>query len=86
MKYQELFPVPNEWLQDSDRSMAETVSDWAEQEVNSKRLEHREDYDAILVPAMKKLLLDIGLQAMILPEEVGGGGMDTPEAAMTVSW
>lgn len=85
MKYQELFPVPIEWIQDSDRSMAETVSSWAEQEVKSKRLEHKEDYEGLLLPAMRKLFLDIGLQSMMLPEELGGGGMDSPDAATTTT-
>ena len=85
MKYQDLFPVPIEWIQDADRSMAETVSTWAEQEVTSKRLEHKEDYKALLQPAMKKLFIDIGMQAMMLPEEMGGGGMGKPEVATTVT-
>lgn len=85
MSYQELFPVPTEWLADSDRSMAQTVAAWAEQEVKSRRLEHKEGYDSLLMPAMKKLFLDIGLQSLALPEEVGGGGMDSPEAAMTAA-
>jgi hypothetical protein len=28
-----LYPIPIEWLEDADRSMAETVSAWGEQEV-----------------------------------------------------
>lgn len=85
MKYQELFPIPIEWLQDADRSMAETVSSWAEQEVKSKRLEHKEDYEGLLLPAMRRLFMDIGLQTVMLPEELGGGGMGTPEVAMTAA-
>lgn len=85
MNYQELFPIPLEWLRESDRSMAETVSAWAGREVKSKRLEHKEEYDALLLPAIKKLFLEIGLQGMMLPEEVGGGGLDSPEAAMTAA-
>ncbi|HEY5531822.1 MAG TPA: acyl-CoA dehydrogenase family protein [Candidatus Anoxymicrobiaceae bacterium] len=85
MKYQDLFPIPIEWVQDVDESMADTVSSWAEQEVKSKRLEHKEDYDSLLRPAMGKLFKDIGLQTMLLPEELGGGGMGTPEAATTAA-
>jgi alkylation response protein AidB-like acyl-CoA dehydrogenase len=85
MKYKDLFPIPIEWLEDADRSMAETVSTWAEQEVRSKRLEHKEDYDKLLLPAMRKLFMDIGLQTMMLPEELGGGGMGTPEVATTAA-
>jgi alkylation response protein AidB-like acyl-CoA dehydrogenase len=85
MKYQDLFPVPVEWIQDADRSITDTVSTWAEQEVKSKRLEHKEDYDTLILPAMNKLFTDIGLQAMMLPEKMGGAGMDTPEAAVTAA-
>jgi len=85
MKYQEIFPVPCEWVQDIDESMAETVARWAEQEVVSKRLEHTEDYDKLLLPAIRKLFCDIGLQSMLWPEESGGGGLETAEAAMTVA-
>jgi alkylation response protein AidB-like acyl-CoA dehydrogenase len=85
MKYQDLFPIPIEWLQDADRAITETVSSWAEQEVRSKRLEHKEDYDKLLLPAMRKLFMDIGLQTMMLPEELGGGGMGTPEVATTAA-
>ena len=85
MDYQELFPVPMEWLADVDRSMAATVAGWADAEVMAGRLEHKEDYDALLLPAMRKLLLDIGVQSMLWPEELGGGGLGTPEAAMTLT-
>jgi len=85
MRYQELFPVPTEWVQDVDEAMAETVARWAEQEVMAKRLEYREDYEKLLLPAMSKLFLDIGLQAMLWPEEAGGGGLSSPSAAMTVT-
>jgi alkylation response protein AidB-like acyl-CoA dehydrogenase len=84
MDYQELFPVPMEWLQDVDRSMASTVAGWSEAEVMAGRLEHKEDYAALLEPAMRKLLGDIGLQAMLWPEGLGGGGLGTPDAAMTL--
>ena len=85
MDYQELFPVPVEWLQDVDRSMARTVADWADAEVMAGRLEHKEDHHALLLPAMRKLLVDIGLQSMLWPEEMGGGGLGTPDAAMTLA-
>ncbi|MBU4392336.1 MAG: acyl-CoA/acyl-ACP dehydrogenase [Actinobacteria bacterium] len=85
MKYQEIFPVPCEWVQDIDESMVETVARWGEQEVVSGRLEHTEDYDKLLLPAIHKLFCDIGLQSMLWPEESGGGGLETAEVAMTVA-
>lgn len=85
MDYQEIFPVPVEWLQDVDRSMASTVAGWADAEVMAGRLEHKEDNESLLAPAMRKLLIDIGLQAMLWPDELGGGGLSTPDAAMTLA-
>lgn len=84
MKYQDLFMFPVEWLREVDRTIAETVSDWADQEVMSGRLEHKEDREALLEPAIRKLFVDIGLQGMVWPEEAGGAGLGTPEAAVTL--
>lgn len=85
MDYQDLFPVPVEWLDDVDVSMAQTSGAWAEAEVIAGRLEHKEDYDALLLPAMRKLCRDVGLQSMLMPEGLGGGGLGAPEAAMTLT-
>jgi alkylation response protein AidB-like acyl-CoA dehydrogenase len=85
MDYQELFPVPVEWLQDVDRSMATTVAGWADAEVIAGRLEHNEDYAGLLLPAIRKLFIDIGLQSILFPEDSGGGGLDTPDAVMTLT-
>ncbi|MBK5093691.1 MAG: acyl-CoA/acyl-ACP dehydrogenase [Actinobacteria bacterium] len=83
MKYQELFPIPVEWIEEVDESIVATVGGWAEREVVSGRLEHREDYDAFLLPAIRKLFVDIGCQAMPWPEKSGGGGLSSPGAAVT---
>ena len=83
MRYQELFPVPVEWLDNVDTTMADTVFDWADREVASKRLEHGEDREALLAPATRTLFSEIGMQSMMLPERLGGGGMDGPEVVMT---
>ena len=85
MDYQELFPVPTEWLQEMDLQAASTVRDWADVEVMARRLERREEFDTLLMPAMRKLFVDIGLQGMLLPEGGGGGGLDEPSAVMTLT-
>ncbi|MHB8896634.1 MAG: acyl-CoA dehydrogenase family protein, partial [Candidatus Geothermincolia bacterium] len=85
MDYQELFPVPVEWLEDVDLSMTSTVSGWADAEVMAARLEHHEDYDSLLLPAMRKLFIDIGLQSILMPDELGGGGLDPAHAATTLA-
>lgn len=85
MKYQDLFPVPVEWMTDTDESMAETMARWAEVEVKARRLEHREDYGALLEPALKKLMVELGVGSMFMPEVAGGGGMSSPDAALTAA-
>lgn len=84
MKYEEIFMLPVEWVRDVDESVARTVSDWADQEVISGRLEHKEDHDLLLKPAMQKLFVDIGLQSMVWPESDGGAGIETGDAAFTL--
>jgi len=84
MKYEEVFPVPREWLKDVDESLADTVVRWAEQEVMAGRLEHAEDLDGFLIPAMRKLFVDIGLQRLLIPEEMGGAGLSSPDTAVTL--
>jgi len=85
MKYKEIFPLPIDWLQDVDQSLADTAMRWAEQEVMAKRLEHEEDYEKMLLPAMCKLLVDIGMQGMVWPEDAGGSGIDSPALALTMT-
>ena len=85
MSLHERFPYQREWLGDIDRSLAETVTRWAEKEVIAKRLEHGEDFDALLVPAMRSLYVDIGLQSLVFPEEAGGSGLCDPSLAVTAA-
>ena len=85
MKFQELFPLPVEWLSDIDQSMADTVSKWAEKEVMAKRLEHGEDEAGLLDPALKTLFVDLGLQNLIWPEDAGGCNRIERDTAMTLA-
>ncbi len=79
------FPFLQEWASEMDVSLAENLRLWAENEVMSKRLELKEDYQGLLEPAMRKLFLDIGLQRLLWPEEYGGDGYNRPDAAVTVT-
>ncbi len=85
MSEQDMFPTVDEWLSDMDKSLAENLRRWADSEVMEKRLEHREDYDNLLEPAMKKLFVDIGLQKLLWPEKHGGDGHTGAGAAITVA-
>jgi len=85
MEYREIFPHHEEWLTDVDRALADTASRWSEQEVIAKRLEHEEDYDGLLKPAMDKLFVEIGMQSLLWPEDLGGSAINDPEVAMTMA-
>lgn len=78
------FPFPLESADDSDLLLTQTLYRWAEAELVSKRLEFREDYDKLLLPAMKKLFVDMELQKMIWPENCGGVGLNRREVARTL--
>ncbi|NLA12412.1 MAG: acyl-CoA dehydrogenase family protein, partial [Firmicutes bacterium] len=58
-------------------SLTRSLREWAESEVISKRLELKEDYEQLLLPAMKKLLVDIEMQKLIWPEQYGGAEDNT---------
>lgn len=85
MKFQDVFPLPKEWLQDIDQSLSDTVVRWCEQEVMSRRLEHHDDFDALLEPAIKTLFVDIGLQSLLWPESSGGCECSSPDTAVTLA-
>src|SRR4030042_6141965 len=81
----DLFLYPKESLSEMDIALANNIQRWAESEVDDKRLEHQEDYDALLKPALAALSVDIGLQKMLWPEAHGGEEQHTPEVAMTLA-
>jgi len=76
--------VRGEWLGEVERALAASVAQWAEREVTGRRLELGEDCDALLAPARRSLLLELGLQAAPWPEEVGGLGMELPGGALAL--
>ncbi len=86
MANQELLPLPQAKVEETDLSLAQSLKEWAEAEVISKRLEHNEDYEKLLYPAMKKLLLDIEMQKILWPEEYGGVGHNSPDVALTLAF
>lgn len=81
----DLFPYPRGRLQEPDLDLAAGLQDLAEKEIVEKRLELKEDYEALLGPAYARLMADMGLQRMFWPEEMGGDGHSGPEAAFTVT-
>ncbi len=56
--------------------LASSIREWGEREV----LPHRHEIDArfdVAERAMKKLFLDLGLQKIVVPERLGGAGIDS---------
>jgi alkylation response protein AidB-like acyl-CoA dehydrogenase len=80
-----MFPYPASTIDESDLILARTLEQWAEKEVLSKRLEHREDYELLLKPAMRKLFVDLEMQKMAWPENCGGIGLNKPDVAQTLA-
>lgn len=82
---QDLYPFPQEKVQEADFSLVRNLQKWAEKEVISKRLEFKEDYANLLKPAIKKLFIDIGMQHLLWPEENGGIGQNTTDIAYSLT-
>jgi alkylation response protein AidB-like acyl-CoA dehydrogenase len=85
MQQEDVFLYPRSRLKETDLTLASGIQDWAEKEVVSKRLEHQEDYDLLLKPALQKLMVDIGLQSVLWPEKMGGAGDNQTGSAYTVA-
>ena len=74
MHVEERFPVPREWAGEEARALGETVRRWAEREIREKRPGLRGQPLELLVPALRGLLVDLGLQYAVWPEAHGGFG------------
>ncbi len=80
-KPDDVFIYPGTWINEDARDFVATVEDWARKEIISKRLEYQKEYKKLFHEKRKKLLFDIGLDKIILPEEYNGFGWNTPERA-----
>lgn len=78
-------PISNQGITDEQLAFARTVRTWAEREVMGQRQSLREDFDRLLRPALRSLLLDLGLQHHLWPEAQGGDGADPAQAAPTLA-
>ena len=68
---------PLEYLSPLDRVLGPMVRKWADEEVIPNRRRYDEDWKEhrIIAPAFKKLMVDLGLQRLLFPREVGGLGL-----------
>lgn len=85
MQPTQIFPYPKEWVGAEAEMLADSIREWGEKEVVPNRQKFDEDYENKLIgPAMKALFVDIGIQKLIWPEEYGGGGLNSPDVAVTI--
>jgi alkylation response protein AidB-like acyl-CoA dehydrogenase len=78
---EDLFLYPKLWMGDDSRDVAALVRQWADKEIISRRMEYRENYDKQFAEKRKKLNIDIGLQRLMIPEDLGGFGWNSPSKA-----
>jgi alkylation response protein AidB-like acyl-CoA dehydrogenase len=73
----DLFEYPGQLIDDESASVVRLVRQWADKEIISKRMEYRENYDRLFDEKRKKLNLDIGLQKLVIPADLGGFGWNS---------
>ncbi|HVN71287.1 MAG TPA: hypothetical protein VMU10_04625, partial [Desulfomonilia bacterium] len=70
----ELFICPDSRMDEEWGSVVRLVRQWADREITSKRMEFRENYSRLFIEKREKLGLEIGLQKLMIPAELGGFG------------
>jgi len=74
----DLFLFPRQWMDEESKGVITLVKQWADREIISKRLDYREKYADLFPKKRRMLALDIGLQKLLIPEDLGGLGWDCP--------
>ncbi len=77
----EVYLYPLGWVDEEARSFAATARQWAEREILSDRLAYQQDYARLFMEKRRTLSVEIGFQRLVLPEEHGGYGWNTPASA-----
>ncbi|MEM1670897.1 MAG: acyl-CoA dehydrogenase family protein [Archaeoglobaceae archaeon] len=72
------FESISELRSDIAEMLGKSIKEWAEKEVIPFRAQIDDELE-IAEKAMKKLFLDIGMQKLVLPEELGGAGVSGEE-------
>lgn len=74
------FIRPNEWVPDVMTDMGNIIRKWGEDRYFPIRQQVDEDWQEhkIIKPLLKELLVDLGLNAALLPAEVGGSDLPDP--------
>ncbi len=76
MRSFEKFPGPADRISPMEKPLRKVIRKWAEEEVMPYRRGYDEDWrdHRLIEPAMKKLCVDLGIQKVLFPQEVGGMG------------
>lgn len=76
-----LFVSTRESIDDEEQRIVNTVRKWADREIIDKRLSYLEHYDREFAAKRRMLLMDIGLQRLVLSEKDGGFGWNSAARA-----
>jgi alkylation response protein AidB-like acyl-CoA dehydrogenase len=77
MKTFDDFTLPVDYIAAMDRPFRKVIRNWAEKEVMPFRQQYDEDWKEhrLIEPAFKKLMVDLGIQKCLFPEQYGGWGL-----------
>ncbi|MBW2637977.1 MAG: acyl-CoA/acyl-ACP dehydrogenase, partial [Deltaproteobacteria bacterium] len=81
MAINDLFLCPQEWIDDGAKDFVSVVRKWTDREIISKRHEYRLNYKDLFIEKREKLIKDMGLERLVLPESHGGYGWNEPAGA-----
>jgi alkylation response protein AidB-like acyl-CoA dehydrogenase len=73
-----LFIYPKQLMDEESLSVVRLVRQWSDREIVTRRMEYREDYEKLFVQKRKMLSIDLGLQKLTIPADLGGFGWNSP--------
>lgn len=76
-----LFLSTREQIDEEEQRIVNTVRQWVEREILAKRLPYLEQYEQEFAEKHRMLLMDIGLQRLVLSEKDGGFGWNSTTRA-----
>ena len=76
-----MFLSTSEQIDEEEQRIVNTVRQWADREILTKRLPYLEHYEHEFDEKRRMLLMDIGLQRLALSEKDGGFGWNSPARA-----
>ena len=79
-----LFINPNQMMDEESLSVVRLVRQWSDKEIVTRRMEYREDYEKLFAQKRKMLCIDLGLQKLTIPADLGGFGWNSPSKAPAI--